>query len=641
MKSWNNTDLYFYFPLLVLSLCFGLPFLEVAPLGRNEVLSLQTGHGSLAEFFVAGKFSHLFAAPDQQPLYFYLLRMWKYLWGMDIWGLRLLSVIFYSLSCLACYRLLRFHFTKINSLLISLLYTSNIFLIDYAQYIRFYTFSTLLCFIVLIHFEEFQLNSRKKNFIKLYFSSFALFLTNIFGLLILFPIGLKVLFNKSSFEKYKEFFWSLNGIFIFFILYKGYYAIHYRFFVRSVFEYKFEVATQYINAFHLLHIFFPTFSIGNNWGYILAGSIILIALLYSFLFLRKKGNIHALNIVVGIFSCLVLSVILVIEEAVPRYYMIFYPSFFISIAWFFHKTRVWLSIPLFLSALFINFHALPYQYARTFTEGYYLIFNEIKEEKSPIFLNLLWRYQAYIEPLFHLNNSVNKLDYTQCDDLNCFKEKTKNLDRFIFVEHSDGFTKGEKVIRKNYKSLGFGIEKFKRFGSSSITIFNKSYPKFDTPAIQRNYHSNFNSYRLVKDIVEDLPKIINNPGYFIFYLPEETRGNFCNQGDNLYIIEYPNEIVQEVYPCSNSPVLWYENLFIKSEHVRFHNFYFFNMNLANSIRETINLFEGKGKVLILVENLDSYQAKELLKKGHFVISKDEYLERIKTRNETEVLNEIF
>ena len=123
--------------LWILSFYVGTLFLSYGSLGRNEPLSLQTSQMNLLQFLKPNFIDSLFSAPDQMPLYFWLLNVWKFLVGNDKWWLRYLSVFFYQASIIVNFILLKRIYRKLDSFLISLLLIFNLFYFDQVQYIRF------------------------------------------------------------------------------------------------------------------------------------------------------------------------------------------------------------------------------------------------------------------------------------------------------------------------------------------------------------------------------------------------------------------------------------------------------------------------------------------------------------------------
>ena len=175
-------NLWFYFSFIfVINLVFKIIYLDYSSFWYDEIISVQSAS---LDF---GHIKHVSEWDKNPPFYYYCLSVWIKLFNDSEFVVRLLSVVFSSVSAAVLFLLANKYFNKATSIITSVLFLSSNFLFYYAHEARSYSLVLLLALLSSYLFLSFRDNYKWKTIILLGIINFLLIYTHyISGLIILF-----------------------------------------------------------------------------------------------------------------------------------------------------------------------------------------------------------------------------------------------------------------------------------------------------------------------------------------------------------------------------------------------------------------------------------------------------------------------
>jgi uncharacterized membrane protein len=187
--------LWLYFGAIVLSNIFlKIICLDLSSFWYDEIISVQSAS---LDF---GHIKHVSEWDKNPPFYYYCLSVWIKLYNDSEFCVRLLSVIFSSLSAGVLFLFANKHFNKTSAIIVSLLYISSDILFFYSHEARAYSLVVLLTLLSSHIFLNFKEKSNFKYLMLLGLINFLLLYTHyIAGIVVFFQFILMLFcFNKEQ-----------------------------------------------------------------------------------------------------------------------------------------------------------------------------------------------------------------------------------------------------------------------------------------------------------------------------------------------------------------------------------------------------------------------------------------------------------
>jgi uncharacterized membrane protein len=126
----KKTERIFLFTIFAVCLAIRIAFINQKNLWFDEVFSWHLTLGSFYEIVVRT------SADIHPPLYYFLLKIWSFVFGDSVISLRLLSALFMSLAVFFIYPVSRRVLSSENSFFVLLLYCVSPLNVYYAQEVR-------------------------------------------------------------------------------------------------------------------------------------------------------------------------------------------------------------------------------------------------------------------------------------------------------------------------------------------------------------------------------------------------------------------------------------------------------------------------------------------------------------------------
>ncbi len=187
--------LWLYFGVIVLSNIFlKIICLDFSAFWYDEIISVQSAS---LDF---GHIKHVSEWDKNPPFYYYCLSVWIKLYNDSEFCVRLLSVLFSSVSAGVLFLFANKHFNKTSAIIVSLLYISSDILFFYSHEARAYSLVVLLTLISSHIFLNFKEKSNFKYLLLLGLINFLLLYTHyIAGIVVFFQFILMLFcFNKAQ-----------------------------------------------------------------------------------------------------------------------------------------------------------------------------------------------------------------------------------------------------------------------------------------------------------------------------------------------------------------------------------------------------------------------------------------------------------
>ncbi len=323
-KITNSLWLYFLIIVLV-NILFKVIQLDFSSFWYDEIVSVESA------WLNFGHIKHVSEWDNNPPFYYYCLSVWIKLFNDSEFCVRLLSVIFSSLSAGVIFLIANKFFNKTTAIVVSFLYLSNNFLYFYSHEARAYA---LICLLVLVS-SYFFLNFKEKNTWKhiciLGLVNFLIVYTHyIAGLVLVF----EVLFMLFYFDKKQKIIFSysilLSILLIFLRFTKKQFLLIFAFnspestfwLKKSEFSYLQEVLSEFFFDYYLIIPLLLVIASG---------------LLLSYKYKNKESNFATIySIIVGLGSIVIVYVVgIKVSIFLDRYLIFAVPFIYILVAYAF------------------------------------------------------------------------------------------------------------------------------------------------------------------------------------------------------------------------------------------------------------------------------------------------------------------
>ncbi|MBK8367157.1 MAG: glycosyltransferase family 39 protein [Bacteroidetes bacterium] len=323
-KITNRLWLYFFIIVLV-NILFKIIQLGLSSFWYDEIVSVESAS---LDF---GHIKHVSEWDNNPPFYYYCLSVWIKLFNDSEFCVRLLSVIFSSLSAGVIFLLANKFFNKITAIVVSFLYLSSNFLYFYSHEARAYTLISLLVLVSSYLFLNFRENNSWKHLIFLGIINFLITYTHyIAGLVVVFEV-LLMLFYFDKKQKIKFSYSILLSILLIFLRFtKKQFLLIFAFnspestfwLKKSEFSYLQEVLSEFFFDYYLIIPLLLVIASG---------------LLLSYKYKNKESNFATIySIIVGLGSIVIVYVVgIKVSIFLDRYLIFAVPFIYILVAYAF------------------------------------------------------------------------------------------------------------------------------------------------------------------------------------------------------------------------------------------------------------------------------------------------------------------
>ena len=327
----NNTEkitnrLWLYFLIIVLvNILFKIIQLDYSSFWYDEIVSVESAS---LDF---GHIKHVSEWDNNPPFYYYCLSVWIKIFNDSEFCVRLLSVIFSSLSAGVVFLLANKFFNKTTAIIVSFLYLSSNFLYFYSHEARAYTLISLLVLVSSYLFLNFRENNSWKHIIFLGIINFLIAYTHyIAGLVLVFEVVF-MLFYFDKKQKIKFSYTILLSILLIFLRFtKKQFLLIFAFnspestfwLKKSEFSYLQEVLSEFFFDYYLIIPLLLAISLG---------------LVLSYKYKNKESNFATIySIIVGLGSIVIVYVVgIKVSIFLDRYLIFAVPFIYILISYVF------------------------------------------------------------------------------------------------------------------------------------------------------------------------------------------------------------------------------------------------------------------------------------------------------------------
>ena len=258
-----------------------------------------------------------------QPLYLVILSLWHNIFGYTPESSKLFSIFngFASIILFYYFVLIVNKRNLIFKILSIFLFSTNFFLIEYSQEIRFYSLSVLASLLSLIFFFKF-LKSKKYFFLYIFFSTLSL-LVNIFFMTIVLSYLIIIILNKKNYIYYL----------VPFLIILIYLFLDFQFISNTIYRVNSYTINDTLSVHFVLGYYFNIF-----FGSVYYGGIILLSLVFLTLYLRKNiyKNTMLIFFIISIFLTYFLPIIYsFLKDPIlrPRYIIFIVPIIIIYLSY--------------------------------------------------------------------------------------------------------------------------------------------------------------------------------------------------------------------------------------------------------------------------------------------------------------------
>ena len=321
-KITNRLWLYFFIIVLV-NISFKVIQLGFSSFWYDEIVSVESA------WLNFGHIKHVSEWDNNPPFYYYCLSVWIKLFNDSEYCVRLLSVIFSSLSAGVIFLIANKFFNKTTAIVVSFLYLSNNFLYFYSHEARAYALIGLLVLVSSYFFLNFKEKNTWKHICILGLVNFLIVYTHyIAGLVLVF----EVLFMLFYFDKKQKIKFSysilLSILFIFLRFTKKQFLLIFAFnspestfwLKKSEFSYLQEVLSEFFFDYYLIIPFC---------------FIILLGLVLGYKYNNKESNFATIySLVAGLGSVFIVYLLgIKVSIFLDRYLIFAVPFIYILIAY--------------------------------------------------------------------------------------------------------------------------------------------------------------------------------------------------------------------------------------------------------------------------------------------------------------------
>ncbi len=200
-KSLNINSKSGYFILLsgifICNLILKISFLGAEPFWYDEIVSVKA---TLIDF---GHIKHMSEWDNNPPFYYYCLWVWAKMFGISEFNVRLLSVLFSSVSVCLLFHFLKKHYNILTGLFGALLFSFHGFSYEYSHEARCYSLVVLLVILSTICFFH---ALEKKTFLSVFWLGLVNFLViythYIAGLILFFQLVLVLIYKRDFIKQF-------------------------------------------------------------------------------------------------------------------------------------------------------------------------------------------------------------------------------------------------------------------------------------------------------------------------------------------------------------------------------------------------------------------------------------------------------
>jgi len=187
----SNSDWLILSGLIVLNLIVKLIFVTYPDIGGDEPFSLFYANADISEYLA------IIQSENNPPFYIFLLKIWVKIFGISPLSVRMLSVIFSSLSAGIIFQLGRKYFSFRIGLLTALLFTFASYHMEFAHQARVYALFGFLTMASMYAYLRLVVDKRNRNAYYLVFFNILLIYSHFFGVFVLLIQFLSALFIKE------------------------------------------------------------------------------------------------------------------------------------------------------------------------------------------------------------------------------------------------------------------------------------------------------------------------------------------------------------------------------------------------------------------------------------------------------------
>jgi uncharacterized membrane protein len=343
-KITNSLWLYFLIIVLV-NILFKVIQLDFSSFWYDEIVSVESA------WLNFGHIKHVSEWDNNPPFYYYCLSVWIKLFNDSEFCVRLLSVIFSSLSAGVIFLIANKFFNKTTAIVVSFLYLSNNFLYFYSHEARAYALIGLLVLVSSYFFLNFKEKNTWKHICILGLVNFLIAYTHyITGLVVVFEV-LLMLFYFDKKQKIKFSYSILLSILLIFLRFtKKQFLLIFAFnspestfwLKKSEFSYLQEVLSEFFFDYYLI---------------IPLQLVIASGLLLSYKYKNKESNFATIySIIVGLGSIVIVYVVgIKVSIFLDRYLIFAVPFIYILVAYAFSFIKNKYIGIIFSILFFINF----------------------------------------------------------------------------------------------------------------------------------------------------------------------------------------------------------------------------------------------------------------------------------------------
>ncbi len=321
-KITNSLWLYFLIIVLV-NILFKVIQLDFSSFWYDEIVSVESA------WLNFGHIKHVSEWDNNPPFYYYCLSVWIKLFNDSEYCVRLLSVIFSSLSAGVIFLIANKFFNKTTAIVVSFLYLSNNFLYFYSHEARAYALIGLLVLVSSYFFLNFKEKNTWKHICILGLVNFLIVYTHyIAGLVLVFEV-LFMLFYFDKQQKIKFSYSLLITIVLILIRFtKKQFLLIFAFnspgsvfwLKKSEFSYLLEVLSDFFFDYYLIIPLLLAIALG---------------LVLSYKYKTKESNFAAIySIIVGLGSIVIVYIVgIKVSIFLDRYLIFAVPFIYILVAY--------------------------------------------------------------------------------------------------------------------------------------------------------------------------------------------------------------------------------------------------------------------------------------------------------------------
>ena len=401
------------FLILISALALRLYNFRKYPLWFDEIVSYRYSHQvfdrELANTGVSAPL-HFFekAKLDPHPVFYYFLIYFCSFFLKSGWSLRLLSVIFSTLSLFVFYKLTRIIYNRLTSVIAIILMAMSPFQVWYAQEIRSYAISEFFSLLAILFLIKIFKKHKKIYWIYFFASSIFAFLTNYYFLL-LFVISLSFLLHKLNLLSAKK----IVLFVIMSVLSMPFLGLALRQYVAKDFLW---LKAPTLRTFFLS---FPVFGLGYSSDYqqLIFGTAVFVVLFAYGVFISFKEKIRYSILFISLFFLPILIIFLISRFIVPIYidrgFIIVTPFYYIFVSVGIagiRNMKARITICLFILALMVSLFI-------NYNKGFMLSTREVKKDFYPG-IHEKKQYRRFLD--VYLWKYFNKGDIVAATDMQSF-----------------------------------------------------------------------------------------------------------------------------------------------------------------------------------------------------------------------------